>query len=57
MDVEQMTSIARSTTYHSPEPLLLLIGGEPGSNWGLRVFVFPQNDSWIELSAVDQETI
>lgn len=56
VDVEQMASIAGSANYHSPEPLLLLIGGEPGFNWEFRVFVFPQNDRWSELLAVDQET-
>lgn len=39
-DISQMEKIALSKQYQCPEPLLIIIGGTPPTNWSMRVFVF-----------------
>lgn len=48
-DIEQMQRISKSKLYQCPEPLLLIIGGNPPKHWNLRIYVFPQNASFVEL--------
>ncbi|RZK45196.1 MAG: hypothetical protein EOO61_00820 [Hymenobacter sp.] len=49
-DIAQMKSIAFSQTYNCPEPLLLIMGGNPAKHPLVRVFVFP-GGKIIELAA------
>ena len=39
-DMAQMWEIAQSDQYHCPEPVLLIVGGDPPGNWSARAFVF-----------------
>lgn len=39
-DSSQMREIARSPQYRCPEPILLIIGGDPPNNWTARAFIF-----------------
>jgi integrative and conjugative element protein (TIGR02256 family) len=39
-DEEQMASIAGSVDYKCPEPILLIIGGDPNGAWAARAFVY-----------------
>ena len=48
-DIEQMQQIADAPFYRCPEPLLLLIGGDPSAEWVMSVFVFPQKRSPLAL--------
>lgn len=48
-DVEQMTAIARLPAYHCPEPVLLILGGDPAGRWHMRVFIFRRGAQEIEL--------
>ncbi|WKN44912.1 Mov34/MPN/PAD-1 family protein [Tunicatimonas pelagia] len=44
-DLRQMKDIACSRSYNCPEPLLLIIGGDPEADYIIRAFVFKQNDA------------
>lgn len=48
-DERQLALIAQSTTYHCPEPLLLIVGEDQSGAWQMRVFVFPRRGNRIEL--------
>lgn len=48
-DIDQMQEISRSEQYHCPEPLLLIIGGDPSQNWSARAYVFPRELAYIEM--------
>lgn len=48
-DKHQMKTIATSQEAKCPEPLLLILGGDPQANWEIRVFVFPEKKQAIEL--------
>ena len=48
-DERQLALIALSTTYHCPEPLLLIVGEDQSGAWQMRVFVFPRRGNRIEL--------
>jgi len=50
-DVQQMREIAGSEQYHCPEPVLLIIGGEPKGKWSAGAYVFPRASPYIELLA------
>jgi len=41
-DIAQMRSIASSKAYNCPEPLLIIMGGNPAKHPLVRAFVFPQ---------------
>ncbi|MEQ9442146.1 MAG: Mov34/MPN/PAD-1 family protein [Cyclobacteriaceae bacterium] len=43
-DLRQMNNIACSHSYNCPEPLLLILGGDPQAEYTIRVFVFKRND-------------
>jgi integrative and conjugative element protein (TIGR02256 family) len=51
-DIRQMEQIAASVNYRCPEPILVIIGGDPPHSWGLRVFAFPQGVPYQELKPV-----
>lgn len=48
-DIQQMKSISASPLYHCPEPVLLIIGGNPSGQWTARCYTFPGVNSFIEL--------
>ena len=48
-DITQVQEIAESHKYNCPEPLLLIIGGDPATTWGAKAFVFRRAKSFIEL--------
>jgi integrative and conjugative element protein (TIGR02256 family) len=43
-DVSEMLMLASDENYHCPEPLLLIMGGNPLDRWCLRAFVLPQGN-------------
>ena len=49
VDIKQMKSIADTDSYLCPEPVLLIIGGDPTSRWHSRAFVFPKDEEMREL--------
>lgn len=52
-DRTQMHEIARTTAYHCPEPLLVIIGGDPHGKWTLSVHVFLSSGEIFQLRAVE----
>ncbi|MDP9310779.1 MAG: Mov34/MPN/PAD-1 family protein [Chloroflexota bacterium] len=52
-DQRQMKTIAASKRYYCPEPILLIVGGDPMGVWGARAWVFPRGRQEIELSFAD----
>lgn len=48
-DAGQMFEIAESEQYHCPEPVLLIIGGDPADEWSAKAFVFLRSQDFIEL--------
>ncbi len=50
-DVSQMQSIARSVQYHCPEPLLVIIGGDPDGAYSLHVEVHTRSGRRTTLHA------
>ncbi len=48
-DIQQMKQISEEKRYNCPEPILIIIGGDPNSKWFVRAFVFPQKNDSEEL--------
>lgn len=48
-DLAEMGSIATSEAYHCPEPILMIIGGNPDDSWHVRVFVYAAAVGLLEL--------
>lgn len=44
-DCSQMREIAASPEYHCPEPLLMIVGGDPQGEWQLSAHVFVQSET------------
>lgn len=40
-DISQMHEIASDASYKCPEPVMLIIGGDPDGDFSIRAFVFP----------------
>jgi integrative and conjugative element protein (TIGR02256 family) len=53
-DFNSLKGISESSKYNCPEPLLIIIGGSFPENWNIRVFVFLQNKSLLELQQIDK---
>ncbi|WP_341531831.1 Mov34/MPN/PAD-1 family protein (plasmid) [Nostoc sp. UHCC 0302] len=49
IDISQMQKIGESSSYQCPEPLLLIIGGDPNNQWNMKAYIFPRNYPQIEL--------
>lgn len=50
-DKDQLNKIANEASYHCPEPVLLIIGGDPAGVWTARAFVFRRGEAHVELHA------
>lgn len=50
-DLAQLKQIAGSKQYNCPEPILLIVGGNPKKEWISRVFVFVKKNGYLELNS------
>jgi integrative and conjugative element protein (TIGR02256 family) len=48
-DTRQMREIAETTHYQCPEPILLIVGGNPPEKWAVRAYVSPRGKDIVEL--------
>ena len=48
-DRRQMLAFARDHALKCPEPVLLLIGGDPQGNWQVAAFVFPKDTAPVAM--------
>ncbi len=53
IDHEQMKSFATNNAMRCPEPVLLLMGGDPNRDWHAAAYVFPIGHDAIRMSEVD----
>lgn len=51
-DIGQMHEIAGTVSYKCPEPVMLILGGDPEADYKIRAFVFP-NSEMIELHEME----
>jgi integrative and conjugative element protein (TIGR02256 family) len=51
-DMSQMFEIAEADSCKCPEPILLILGGDPEGAWAIRAFVFRRGHSHVELFPV-----
>ncbi|MCE9562602.1 MAG: Mov34/MPN/PAD-1 family protein [Planctomycetes bacterium] len=51
-DLAEMRSISTTESYHCPEPLLMIVGGDPKKDWHIKVFVFLAYEGLRELPEV-----
>jgi len=49
VDDRQIASIARDQKYSCPEPVLLIIGGNPCAVWAAAAYVFPKGENRIGM--------
>ena len=49
MDEDEIEDIAKSANYQCPEPLLLIVGGDPHHDWHWRAFVWTADARLTEL--------
>lgn len=49
IDINEVRSISGSADYNCPEPLLVIVGGDPKANWTMRVFLWSKETRLIEL--------
>ena len=52
-DQGQMQEISHSKQYHCPEPVLLILGGDPKAEWSASAYVFPKDHRRIEMRIAD----
>jgi integrative and conjugative element protein (TIGR02256 family) len=53
-DKSQMIKIAKSKKYICPEPILLIIGGDPKHDWMMQIYVCEKGKSFIELQVISK---
>jgi integrative and conjugative element protein (TIGR02256 family) len=54
-DLAEMKSIANTESYHCPEPILIIVGGDPKKDWHVRVFVYVAQNGLQELQVAKDE--
>jgi len=50
-DIQQMEKLSRDASLKCPEPILLIIGGDPKGSWKANAFVFPVDQEIVPLFA------
>jgi len=50
IDIAQMKVIARSESYNCPEPILIIIGGDPQGEWSMSINVFLRSGEPISVT-------
>ena len=48
-DTEQMRKLSTDTRLKCPEPILLIIGGDPKGAWSANAYVFPVDQEYVPL--------
>ena len=48
-DLQQLARIARTVDYRCPEPLLLILGGDPAGRWSISAHVVPSGWAAVAL--------
>ncbi len=51
-DHQQMADFSRDERMKCPEPILIIIGGNPNADWSMKVVVYPQLQKALELAAM-----
>ncbi|WP_420714962.1 Mov34/MPN/PAD-1 family protein [Corallococcus sp. bb12-1] len=51
-DIRQLKAIAHAPGYGCPEPLLLIVGGDPAGAWSISVHVVPRGAEAVALQRV-----
>ncbi|HMP03958.1 MAG TPA: Mov34/MPN/PAD-1 family protein [Gemmatales bacterium] len=54
-DLAEMRSISTTESYHCPEPILMIVGGDPKMEWHVKVFVYLPDEGLRELPEVKAE--
>ena len=54
-DLAEMRSITNTESYHCPEPILIIVGGDPKKVWHVKVFVYVAAEGLRELPEVKDE--
>jgi integrative and conjugative element protein (TIGR02256 family) len=49
IDIAQLMVIAKSESYNCPEPILIIIGGDPHSEWSISINVFSRAGESVTL--------
>lgn len=55
-DEAQMKGYASDPKYRCPEPILLILGGDPQGEWRLSVRVYPRGQEPLEMTEQDRPT-
>lgn len=53
-DIEQMQKLSQDKRLKCPEPILLIIGGDPKREWTANAYVFPARQEYIQLVAASK---
>ena len=48
-DLDQMRKLSKESKLKCPEPILLIIGGDPNDTWTVNAYVFPANQACVPL--------
>ncbi|MFL5345708.1 MAG: Mov34/MPN/PAD-1 family protein [Hyalangium sp.] len=48
-DLQQLGRIARTADYRCPEPILLIVGGDPAGKWSVSVHIVPSGQPAVPL--------
>jgi len=54
-DTSQMRKIADLASYECPEPILLILGGDPDKELETRAFVFCRGSEYVELKLIKSD--
>ena len=53
-DMEQLRDFSQDAFLRCPEPVMLIIGGDPSSSWTLKAYISPKNERVREMEPVNE---
>lgn len=56
-DAAQMRDVARDRAYKCPEPVLLILGGDPNASWEVAAYVFTSGGTCVSLLSASENAV
>ncbi len=56
-DLQQLQRIARTADYRCPEPILLIVGGDPAGKWSISAHIVPRGQVAVPLQQLQEPAV
>ncbi len=52
IDIEQLKEHAENGPLNCPEPIMVIVGGDPSGSWEVKAYVYPKGEELLEMETI-----